>query len=88
MKKSLLFKPASSRLLVKFTVLLVTALLVMFQQNKTHAQGCTYSISLLDTWGDGWNGGAVTVNVGGTNVLTSVTLASGFGPATYNFTVY
>lgn len=87
MKKSLLFKPASSRLLVKFTVLLFTALLVMLQQNKLQAQ-CTYSISLLDTYGDGWNGGAVTVNVGGTNVLTGSTLASGYGPATYNFTVY
>jgi hypothetical protein len=87
MKKSLLFKPASSRLLVKFTVLLFTALLVMLQQNKMQAQ-CTYSISLLDTYGDGWNGGAVTVNVGGTNVLTGSTLAGGYGPTTFNFTVY
>ncbi|MFM8962297.1 MAG: hypothetical protein ACKOGD_00455, partial [Sphingomonadales bacterium] len=29
--------------------------------------GCTYSIALHDTFGDGWNGGNVTVNVGGTN---------------------
>jgi hypothetical protein len=50
--------------------------------------GCTYSIALYDTYGDGWNGGTVTVNVGGTNALTAVTLSSGSGPATYNFTVY
>ena len=208
MKKSLLFKPASTRLLVKFTVLLFTALIVMLQQNQVAAQyclapttndaiipsttvqttpsynsgarafnfaatagcgytfatcgnstadtylrlystgtggtvlvtaddncgaqssftwtcttsgtysvlltnyscnalssatamtysstcspppppsGCTYSIALLDTYGDGWNGGSVTVNVGGTNVLTGSTLASGLGPAVFNFTVY
>lgn len=52
------------------------------------SSGCTYSIALLDTYGDGWNGGAVTVNVGGTNVLTGSTLASGLGPAVFNFTVY
>jgi len=33
-------------------------------------------------------GGSVTVNVGGTNVLTGSTLGSGYGPATFNFTVY
>ena len=52
------------------------------------SSGCTYSIALLDTFGDGWNGGAVTVNVGGTNVLTAVTLASGSGPAVFNFNVF
>ena len=50
--------------------------------------GCTYSIALLDTYGDGWNGGSVTVNVGGTNVLVGSTLASGAGPAVFNFNVF
>lgn len=48
---------------------------------------CTYSICLYDTYGDGWNGSTVTVTVGGSNVVSSVTLSSGYGPTCYNFTV-
>lgn len=48
---------------------------------------CTHSICLYDTYGDGWNGGSVTVNVGGTNVVSSATLSSGYGPTCYNFNV-
>lgn len=48
---------------------------------------CTHSICLYDTYGDGWNGGSVTVNVGGVNVVSNATLSSGYGPTCYNFTV-
>jgi hypothetical protein len=48
---------------------------------------CTYSICLLDTYGDGWNGGAVTVTANGVEVLSSSTLASGYGPSCYDFTI-
>jgi len=48
---------------------------------------CTHSICLLDTYGDGWNGGSVTVNVGGVNVISGATLSSGYGPSCYNFSV-
>ena len=47
---------------------------------------CTHSIDLTDTWGDGWEGGTVTVKVNGVAVLTNITLASGSGPSTSNFT--
>ena len=49
---------------------------------------CGYSIALYDTYGDGWNGGALTLNVGGTNVITAATLATGGGPATFNFNTF
>jgi|GEM_PF-1773488 len=43
----------------------------------TVTTGCTHTIRLMDTWGDGWNGATVTVTVNGTPVLTNITLASG-----------
>ncbi|MBU0766010.1 MAG: gliding motility-associated C-terminal domain-containing protein [Bacteroidetes bacterium] len=49
------------------------------------ASACPYTISLYDTYGDGWNGNTVTVTVNGTPVLTNVTLASGNGPTVFNF---
>ena len=48
---------------------------------------CTFSICLYDTFGDGWNGGSVSVVVNGVTVLSNVTLANGSGPACYDFTV-
>jgi hypothetical protein len=47
---------------------------------------CTHTIQLTDTYGDGWNGGAVSVSVNGTVVLTNITLSSGSGPANFTFT--
>ncbi len=46
---------------------------------------CTHSIELTDTWGDGWNGGTVSVSVNGATVLSNITLSSGSGPATFSF---
>lgn len=51
------------------------------------ASPCDYSITLSDTWGDGWNGGSVTVLVDGVVQLNAVTLVSGYGPVSYNFSV-
>ena len=47
---------------------------------------CTYRITLQDAFGDGWNGGSVSVIVNGTTVLNNVTLSSGYGPVNYTFT--
>lgn len=47
---------------------------------------CTHTIILTDTYGDGWNGGTVSVSVGGVVVLNNITLASGAGPLNFNFT--
>ncbi|MFN0035367.1 MAG: T9SS type A sorting domain-containing protein [Saprospiraceae bacterium] len=29
---------------------------------------CSYTLEMLDTWGDGWNGGSLTINIGGDSV--------------------
>lgn len=47
---------------------------------------CQYSIKLFDTYGDGWNGGTLDVMVNGVVVLDNITLLSGMGPETFNFT--
>ncbi len=45
--------------------------------------GCTHTARLTDTYGDGWNGGIVKVQVNGVDVLTNVgsTFTSGSGGA-------
>ncbi|MCF8296180.1 MAG: lamin tail domain-containing protein [Saprospiraceae bacterium] len=50
---------------------------------------CNYTIELSDDYGDGWNGGTVTVSVNGVAVpaLTNITLASGAGPLSFNIPV-
>jgi len=54
----------------------------------TPAGVCNYSIRLYDNWGDGWHGNNfVNVTVAGVNVVSNGTLASGYGPANYNFSV-
>jgi hypothetical protein len=64
-------------LLLSFFTLLTTFLF---------SQSCTHQIYLTDTWGDGWNGGAVSVSVNGITVLNSITFYNGAGPAIFNFT--
>lgn len=51
----------------------------------TTSPSCTHTIALTDTYGDGWNSGAVTVTVNGVAVLTDITLASGSGPQNFTF---
>lgn len=50
------------------------------------SQSCTHTIRLTDTFGDGWNGGAVSVSVNGVTVLSNITFSSGYGPVNFNFT--
>ena len=47
----------------------------------------TYEVVLHDSYGDGWNGGSITVYVAGVAVLTDITIANGTGPETYTFEV-
>lgn len=54
--------------------------------NPEPATSCTHTIRLTDTYGDGWNGGKITVTVNGVAVLTNITLSSGAGPLDYTFT--
>ncbi|MBE9480780.1 MAG: carboxypeptidase regulatory-like domain-containing protein, partial [Bacteroidetes bacterium] len=58
-----------------------------FAINGSVAVPCDYEIALYDDFGDGWNGGAVSVYVDGTVVLNNITLASGGGPVYYTFQV-
>ena len=60
--------------------------LFTFLSSHFFSQSCTHQIYLTDTWGDGWNGGAVSVSVNGSTVLTNITLNSGLGPVIFNFT--
>ncbi|MBN1355688.1 hypothetical protein JXA40_05380 [bacterium] len=53
----------------------------------TPPPGCDHQICLIDSFGDGWNGGTVAVTVNGNPVPGSpFTLASGTGPTCYTFT--
>ena len=70
---------------MKKIYLLLVLLLQLIAVENSIAQ-CTHTIALTDTYGDGWNGGAVSVSVNGTVVLTNITLGAGFGPANFNFT--
>ena len=58
------------------------------QLSITPPPPCSYSVVLYDTYGDGWNGGSLNMNVSGTNVVTGATIGNGFGPVSYNFDVY
>jgi hypothetical protein len=49
------------------------------------SQSCTHTIQRTDTWGDGWNGGLVSVSVNGVTVLTGLS-CTGAGPTSSNFT--
>jgi len=48
---------------------------------------CDMEIALYDSFGDGWNGGALDVFVNGNMVLSGITLASGSGPEYWSFPV-
>ncbi|MDP8232306.1 MAG: lamin tail domain-containing protein [Candidatus Zophobacter franzmannii] len=47
----------------------------------------TWTVSLIDSYGDGWSGGALDVIVNGTTVLTALTIETGGGPEAHTFTV-
>jgi hypothetical protein len=49
------------------------------------SQSCTHTIQRTDTWGDGWNGGLVSVSVNGVTVLSNLSCV-GAGPTSSNFT--
>lgn len=84
--------PASGTFFVRFNCAYGTGDYWMDFDNVNITQApptpCGYSIALYDTYGDGWNGGALTLNVGGTNVITGATLSTGSGPATFNFNAF
>ncbi len=48
------------------------------------SQSCLHTIQRTDTWGDGWNGGAVSVSVNGVTVLSNLSCV-GYGPTSSTF---
>ncbi|MBI9038860.1 MAG: T9SS type A sorting domain-containing protein [Bacteroidales bacterium] len=54
--------------------------------NLDPEQWCNYSITMWDTYGDGWNGGYVQIFGDGVEFVNA-TLASGYGPETIEFLV-
>ncbi|MCD4683189.1 MAG: carboxypeptidase regulatory-like domain-containing protein, partial [Bacteroidales bacterium] len=48
---------------------------------------CQFYVVLWDDFGDGWNGGTLTISVDGTVVLNNITIATGSGPETFYFDV-
>jgi hypothetical protein len=47
-----------------------------------------FSVSLYDSFGDGWNNALLTIKINGIAVLESITLESGHGPETFIFNTY
>jgi hypothetical protein len=56
-----------------------------FTTGATVCTACTHTIRLTDTFGDGWNGGTITVTVNGVPVLTDIALTGTTGPEDYTF---
>ena len=59
--------------------------IVVLSSLAFQSYACTHTIRLRDTYGDGWNGGTVTVRVNGAIVLNNITLAAGPGPTNLTF---
>jgi hypothetical protein len=60
---------------------------ITFTNQCENPGGCTFSVCLYDSWGDGWDVASLTVQVNAVNVLTNITLPNGTGPLCYNFNV-
>jgi len=65
-------------------ILFFVGLLTLFSYSS---YACNYQLKMYDSYGDGWNGGKVTVKVNGTAVLVNQTVSSGHGPVYVNFAV-
>lgn len=65
----------------------ILLLFAVFSFTFNSSSQCTYSVCIYDTWGDGWDVASLSINLGGTWVVSGMTLASGSGPSCQNFTV-
>lgn len=64
------------KLLLFFALFLITS--------YSYSQ-CNHIVRITDTYGDGWNGGTITIQVNGVNVYTNVTMAGSTGPEDFTF---
>lgn len=68
----------------------------VYESNPSNTRSITLSeninvewqVALIDSYGDGWNGGALSVYVNGNAVLANLTLNSGGGPLYFDFEVF
>lgn len=67
------------------TLLMLFSLAIILAGNVKSQ--CTYRVDLYDSFGDGWQGGLLTVKVNGVDVITGLTVASGAGPVSQDFVV-
>ena len=63
---------------------LISIFFFLFTYMSVLSQSCLHTIQRTDTWGDGWNGGAVSVSVNGVTVLSNLSCA-GYGPTSSLF---
>ena len=61
------------------------SILLFFVFTGYLASACDYTVSLFDTYGDGWNGGFLTITVDGSVVLDNIDVPTGNGPNDYDF---
>ena len=64
---------------------LLTILLIFFGVTTANAQ-CNHTFRMIDSYGDGWNGSTVDVNVNGVAVLTAQAPVNGQPPEDVTFT--
>ena len=48
---------------------------------------CSYSVSMTDSYGDGWSANSIDISVGGVLIYDDLTLATGAGPEVVSFGV-
>ena len=65
--------------------LLLIMLIIFVSIFTAKTQTCAHSVELRDSYGDGWNGGTLTITVNGSAVLTNITIADGAGPEVHYF---
>ena len=71
----------------KITFLKFSLLLSFIFLMSSFSQACDYQLKMIDSYGDGWNGGKVTVLVNGVAVLVDQTVSTGSGPIFVTFSV-
>ena len=70
--------------------LLLLVLFTFSWQSKAHNPNPTcgnYKVDLIDSDGDGWNGGRLTIYINGNTYLSGITLNSGSGPESFDIPV-
>ncbi len=72
----------------KTITFLLTFISFLWQINAQTTTTCgNFRVELINSYGDGWNGGSLAVYINGNAYLVSITLNSGSGPESFDITV-